>query len=141
MTKSLLTFPIILSIMTFAQTRDSGPGTISPQARAIHESAIIVDTHADTPQRFLDEGFDLATNTNPHDGHEDFGKIKQGGIRAQMGPASCWDGLQVRMTDMAERDAKILETIVTSDAIVRLVISDVSPNDLQKPSATQNFYG
>jgi len=35
------------------------------------------------------------------------------------------------MTDMAERDAKILETIVTSDAIVRLVISDVSPNDEQ----------
>jgi hypothetical protein len=29
---------------------------LAATAQAIHESAIIVDTHADTPQRFLDEG-------------------------------------------------------------------------------------
>ena len=27
---------------------------------AVHESALVIDTHADTPQRFLDEHFDLA---------------------------------------------------------------------------------
>ena len=26
----------------------------------VHQSAIVIDTHADTPQRFVDEGFDLA---------------------------------------------------------------------------------
>jgi membrane dipeptidase len=31
----------------------------------VHRSAIVIDTHADTPQRFLDEGFDLAA---PRDG-------------------------------------------------------------------------
>src|SRR5205823_3813078 len=50
-------------------------------------------------------------------------------------------GVRLKTGCSSARDAKILETIVTSDAIVRLVISDVSPNDLQKPSATQNFYG
>src|SRR5207237_6011622 len=80
MKKSLLALPIILCVMTFAQANDAGPASISPQARAIHESAIVVDTHADTPQRFLDEGFDLATETNPHDGHEEFGKIQPGNL-------------------------------------------------------------
>jgi microsomal dipeptidase-like Zn-dependent dipeptidase len=33
--------------------------TVTPQARAIHNSAIVVDTHADTPQRCLYENFDI----------------------------------------------------------------------------------
>jgi membrane dipeptidase len=31
-----------------------------PTAAQVHESAIIIDTHADTPQRFLDDQFDLS---------------------------------------------------------------------------------
>ena len=31
----------------------------NPTAADIHASALIIDTHADTPQRFLDEGFDF----------------------------------------------------------------------------------
>ncbi len=31
--------------------------SLSPEA--VHRSAIVIDTHADTPQRFLDEDFDL----------------------------------------------------------------------------------
>ncbi|HEY2499066.1 MAG TPA: dipeptidase [Candidatus Angelobacter sp.] len=52
-------------------------------ALAIHESALIVDTHADTPQRFLDENFDLGQNTPVSDGHIDLGKIKQGNLGAE----------------------------------------------------------
>lgn len=52
-------------------------------AQAIHQSALIIDTHADTPQRFLDEHFDLAQNTPVADGHMDFGKIKQGNLGAE----------------------------------------------------------
>lgn len=52
-------------------------------AMAIHESALIIDTHADTPQRFLDENFDLGQNTNVFDGHIDLGKIKQGNLGAE----------------------------------------------------------
>lgn len=32
----------------------------TPSAADVHRSAIVVDAHADTPQRFVDEGFDLA---------------------------------------------------------------------------------
>jgi membrane dipeptidase len=34
--------------------------TPKPNAAAVHQSAIVIDTHADTPQRFVDEHFDLA---------------------------------------------------------------------------------
>lgn len=53
----------------------------SPQA--VHQSAIIIDTHADTPQRFLDENFDLGQNTPVSEGHIDLGKIKQGNLGAE----------------------------------------------------------
>src|SRR5262249_44855238 len=61
---------------------------VSPQPKAdtaasIHQSALIIDTHADTPQRFLDENFDLGQNTPVSDGHIDLGKIKQGNLAAE----------------------------------------------------------
>src|SRR5215472_3758977 len=52
-------------------------------AEAIHASALIIDTHADTPQRFLDENFDLAENTAVADGHMDLGKIRKGNLGAE----------------------------------------------------------
>src|SRR5215831_17025381 len=52
-------------------------------AQAIHQSALIVDTHADTPQRFLDENFDLGQNTPVSEGHIDLDKIKQGNLGAE----------------------------------------------------------
>lgn len=52
-------------------------------AQAIHQSALIIDTHADTPQRFLDENFDLGQNTPVSDGHIDLQKIKQGNLGAE----------------------------------------------------------
>jgi membrane dipeptidase len=52
-------------------------------AMSIHQSALIVDTHADTPQRFLDENFDLGENTPVSAGHIDLDKIKQGNLGAE----------------------------------------------------------
>lgn len=50
---------------------------------AIHQSALIVDTHADTPQRFLDENFDIGQNTPVTEGHIDLDKIRQGNLGAE----------------------------------------------------------
>jgi len=56
---------------------------VSPRARAIHDSAIVVDTHADTPQRFLDEHFDIG-NTDPNDiGHISLDKARAGNLGAE----------------------------------------------------------
>src|SRR5438309_4466918 len=71
----------LLSSFVTAQTKKSTKTADLP--RAIHESAIIIDTHADTPQRFLDENFDLGQNTPVSDGHIDLDKIKQGNLSAE----------------------------------------------------------
>ena len=56
---------------------------LSAKARAIQDSAIVVDTHADTPQRFLDEGFDIGS-TDPNDfGNISLDKTKRGNLGAE----------------------------------------------------------
>jgi len=54
-----------------------------PNARAIHDSSIVIDTHADTPGRFVDENFDMATDTPITAGHMDFGKARAGNLGAE----------------------------------------------------------
>jgi membrane dipeptidase len=49
--------------------------------RKIHNSAIIIDTHADTPMRLVDEHFDLAQDAGS--GYLDFNKIKAGNLGAE----------------------------------------------------------
>jgi membrane dipeptidase len=57
--------------------------TVTHQARAIHNSAIVVDTHADTPQRFLYENFDIG-NSDPKDiGHISLDKARAGNLGAE----------------------------------------------------------
>jgi membrane dipeptidase len=55
-------------------------GSISDKARKLHFSSIVVDTHDDTTQRFLDGKFDLA----PRDasGSIDIPRMKEGGLGA-----------------------------------------------------------
>ena len=72
----LLALTLLFSSLALTQT-------ISPRARAIHDSAIIVDTHADTPQRFLYENFDIG-NSDPKDiGHISLDKARAGNLGAE----------------------------------------------------------
>src|ERR1051325_4551905 len=59
---------------------DTGP-QVSPAAREIHDSALVIDTHADTPGRFTDENFDPANDAGK--GHWDFAKVKSGNLGAE----------------------------------------------------------
>ena len=61
---ALLTLLISLPILAHAQN-PAAPNKVAMPSRtqspqAVHASAIVIDTHADTPQRFLDENYDLA---------------------------------------------------------------------------------
>ena len=58
----------------------SAGGDISARAAKLHRQAIVVDTHIDTPQRLLDEDFDLAAR-DPK-GHIDILRMKEGGLDA-----------------------------------------------------------
>ncbi len=60
---------------------ESNPDGKAGNWRAIHNSALIVDTHADTPGRFVDENFDLSQDAGR--GYLDFDKIKGGNLGAE----------------------------------------------------------
>jgi membrane dipeptidase len=62
--------------------QDAGP-QVSARARSIHDSAIVVDTHADTPQRFLDEGFDIGSTDANDVGHISLDKARRGNLGAE----------------------------------------------------------
>jgi hypothetical protein len=57
--------------------------TVSKKALEIQKSTIVIDTHADTPQRFLDENYDIGS-TDPKDhGHISLDKAKAGSLGAE----------------------------------------------------------
>src|SRR5579863_9620561 len=71
-------FFLLISSLALAQD-----APVSARARAIQDSAIVVDTHADTPQRFLDENFDIGS-TDPKDiGHISLDKAQRGNLGAE----------------------------------------------------------
>ena len=85
MTSRLLPLCLFLCSSAAAQTvaAASSDIVVSARARAIHDSAIVVDTHADTTQRFLDENFDLGS-TDPNDaGHVSLDKARRGNLGAE----------------------------------------------------------
>jgi membrane dipeptidase len=65
------------------QSSNAADMIISARARQIHDSAIIVDTHADTPQRFLDEGFDIGSTDPKDNGHISLDKARRGNLGAE----------------------------------------------------------
>src|ERR1700722_5659470 len=87
MTSKLFAVFVLISTFAAAQAPEKSATAsdmiISARARQIHNSAIIVDTHADTPQRFLDEGFDVGS-TDPKDiGHISLDKARRGNLGAE----------------------------------------------------------
>ena len=59
---------------------------LADRARALHAEAIVVDGHADTISRFLDDGEDLGLETGR--GHIDLPRMFRGGLDCQF--LSCW---------------------------------------------------
>jgi membrane dipeptidase len=52
-------------------------------ARQLHRSSLVIDTHADTTQRLLDENFDMANPPAGDKGNLDFAKAKAGNLGAE----------------------------------------------------------
>jgi membrane dipeptidase len=67
-----------LSTLAFAQSQDA---PVSARAKALHERAIVVDTHDDTTQRFIwEKNFNIAVRNK--DGNIDIPRLREGGLDA-----------------------------------------------------------
>ncbi len=71
----------LLSAFSVAQPSSPTPPAKPTSWQAIHNSALVIDTHADTPGRFVDENFDLSQDAGK--GYMDFNKIKAGNLGAE----------------------------------------------------------
>jgi len=100
---------VVLGLPTAAQSPDLAGVAVSARARAIHESAIIVDTHADTPQRFLDEGFDIGS-TDPKDvGHLSLDKARRGNLGAEF--FSIWVDPETNQGHFAQHTFDLIDSV------------------------------
>jgi membrane dipeptidase len=73
----------LLSLALLSAHASAQENAVTPKALAIQNSAIVIDTHADTPQRFLDDNFDIGS-TDPKDvGHLSLEKARRGNLGAE----------------------------------------------------------
>jgi len=98
---------ILASVVAFAQSDDSSG--ISARARAIHDSAIVVDTHADTPQRFLDENFDIGSNDPKDIGHISLDKARAGNLGAEF--FSIWVDPETNQGHFAQHTFDLIDSV------------------------------
>ncbi len=81
-------------------------------AAAVHRSAIVIDTHADTPQRMLDDHYDL---TEPLDGgYLNFASAKQGNLGAEF--FSIWVEPKLYEGHYARRTLDLIDTVLDQAA-------------------------
>jgi membrane dipeptidase len=60
---------------------DKNPSASLPSPAEVHQSALVIDTHADTPQRFLDESWDFTSPLNG--GMINLASARQGNLAAE----------------------------------------------------------
>src|SRR4051794_26302051 len=109
------TFALLLSISLFAQNNPTMPKTApktsatKPDPKAIHASALVIDTHADTTQRLLDEDFDLANPPAGDPGHLDLAKAKKGNLAAEF--FSIWVDPEKYKGQYAHRTMALIDSV------------------------------
>src|SRR5438445_8915448 len=82
---------------------------VSAKALAIHNSAIVIDTHADTPQRFLESNFDLGS-TDPKDiGQISLDKARAGNLGAEF--FSIWVEPQTNQGHFAQHTFDLIDSV------------------------------
>jgi len=78
------------------------------RARKLHFDSIVVDGHADSISRFLDDGEDLGADTGR--GHLDLPRMKRGGLDCQF--LSCWvEPKYVERGESARRCFRMIDAV------------------------------
>jgi len=105
----MMWLPLLLLASFVTASSQEGSPTISAKARQIHESALIVDSHADTPQRFLDENYDIGS-TDPKDhGHVSLDKAKAGNLGAEF--FSIWVEPETNQDHFARHTLDLIDSV------------------------------
>jgi membrane dipeptidase len=110
---ALSSFVLGAALAIAQQNPASGP-QVGAHARALHESAIVVDTHADTPQRFLDRNFDIGTSDPTDKGQISLAKVRAGNLGAEF--FSIWVAPEGNEGHFAQRAFDLIDSVYAQQA-------------------------
>src|SRR5246127_1385850 len=82
---------------------------VSAKALAIHNSAIVIDTHADTPQRFLDVNFEIGSTDPDANGHISLNKARAGNLGAEF--FSIWVDPRMNQGHFAQHTLDLIDSV------------------------------
>src|SRR5438270_11962660 len=103
-----LAFSLVLFAVSTTLLAQNTAG-VSARALAIHNSAIVIDTHADTPQRFLESNYDLGS-TDPKDiGQISLDKVRAGNLGAEF--FSIWVEPQTNQGHFAHHTFDLIDSV------------------------------
>lgn len=102
-TAALLSATLIATAQNSPKKAVSKP--VTPEQ--VHRQALVIDTHADTPQRFLDENFDLASPLNG--GHLNLDSAKRGNLGAEF--FSIWVDPEKYKGQYAHRTLSLIDAV------------------------------
>jgi len=105
---------IVVSSLAWSQgaTHPKTPMTKALTPAEVHQSAIVIDTHVDTPQRFLDENFDLGdalTGGNSNPGNFNLETARKGNLGAEF--FSIWVDPSVYKDHEARRTLELIDAV------------------------------
>jgi membrane dipeptidase len=103
-----LCFPLLITAQTGDIAHHSGPmksQALTPEE--VQKSAIVIDTHADTPQRFLDEHFDLGDPLSG--GNWNLESARKGNLGAEF--FSIWVEPKLYKDHYARRTLELIDSV------------------------------
>ena len=100
---------VLAASWAVAQSTNPSETPVSAKARALHDSALVVDTHADTPQRFLDEGFDIGSTDANDIGHISLDKARRGNLGAEF--FSIWVEPETNRGHFAQHTFDLIDSV------------------------------
>ncbi len=107
MPRLLLPALLLLLIVSLLPLHARNSKDIKERAQRLQREAIVVDTHADTPQRMLDEDFDL-DHSDP-EGAIDIPRMQEGGLNATF--QSIWVNVKTQGPPAVERALKLVDAV------------------------------
>ena len=151
----ILKFPVALSILLFSacqfmpENKEETEEELIERAMAIHDRVLTLDTHADTPLRMIEPGFDMAERHDPNEtgSKVDYPRMKEGGLDAIFFAAFVAQDIRNEQgNDRAKALClQMIDSIITSTErnsdIVGLALNPQDAYDLEKEGKRAIYIG
>jgi membrane dipeptidase len=106
---SLFCWALIAGSLSWNTHRIAQQSPLSPSATALQNSAIVIDTHEDTPQRFLDENYDIGSTDAADPDFISLDKAGAGNLSAVF--FSIWVNPATNQGHFAKRTLELIDSV------------------------------